>query len=235
MLKPKINHAWNLTETEAVALQRELAKKVVMVDELPDEVKIVAGIDVAYDKTSDRLIAAVVLLDAETQEVIERVVVSDEVQFEYIPGLFSFREMPPVVKALEQISQVPDLIVCDCQGVAHPRRFGFACHLGILFDIPTIGCGKTRLTGEFGEVEMERGCFAPLVSEDEVIGSVLRTQTNVKPIYVSVGHKVSLETAREWVLRLASKYRLPETTRQADHEANMALKHGAELGHYVSD
>ncbi len=214
-MKPIIEHPWDINETEALKLQQELAAKVVKIDQM-HEIKLVAGVDVAYLKGSDKLVAAVVILDAETLEVVETSMVEDKEQFPYIPGLFSFRELPPLVKAFAKLHNTPDLVVCDGQGYAHPRRFGLACHLGVIFDIPTIGCGKTRLLGEHKQPDATRGATTPLVDHDEVVGSVLRTQTGINPIYVSIGHRISLATACDWVLKLSPKYRLPETTRQAD-------------------
>jgi deoxyribonuclease V len=171
---------------------------------------------VAYAKSSESTVAAVVILDVDTLQVIESISVVDQVQFPYIPGLFSFRELPPLIKAFAQLNHSPDLIVCDGQGYAHPRRFGLACHLGVLFDLPTIGCGKTKLLGEHRQPDTERGAHVPLCDDGEVIGSVLRTQSGINPIYISIGHRISLVTARQWILKLAPKYRLPETTRKAD-------------------
>lgn len=144
---PAIDHPWQLTEVEATDLQLQLAKQVIKTNQL-DTINTIAGVDVAYDKHSDKLVAAVVVLDANTLEVIETASAKDVEQFPYIPGLFSFRELPPLIKAFEQLTHKIDLIVCDGQGYAHPRRFGLACHLGLLFDTPTIGCGKTKLLGE---------------------------------------------------------------------------------------
>ncbi|GAA0137079.1 endonuclease V [Paenibacillus sp. YSY-4.3] len=222
-MEPKDMHSWNLSEEEAVQLQQELARQVIAEDQLADVIY-VAGVDVAYSKHSDKLIAAVVILEAESLKVAESVVVEDHVQFPYIPGLFSFRELPPVIKAFQQIKTPPQLIVCDGQGLAHPRRFGLASHLGVLFDLPTIGCGKTRLLGEFEEPDLDRESFASLMDRGEVIGSVLRTQDGTKPIFVSVGHKTSLATSCNWILKLAPRYRLPETTRQADQLVNRVLE-----------
>ncbi len=154
---------------------------------------------------------------------MESVVVEDSDQFPYIPGLFSFRELPPIVKAFKQIKTSPQLVVCDGQGVAHPRRFGLASHLGVMFDIPTIGCGKTRLWGDFKEPSQERGACSLLVDQEEIIGGVLRIQESIKPLFVSVGHRISLETACNWILKLCPQYRLPETTRQADQLVRKAL------------
>ncbi len=214
-MQPVINHPWNITEEEALQLQKELATKVITKDQ-PNEVKLVAGVDVAYSKENDRLIAAVVILDADTLEVIETATVKDKEQFPYIPGLFSFRELPSLIKAFAKLNHTPDLVVCDGQGYAHPRRFGLACHLGVIFDVPAIGCGKNRLLGEHSDLDSKRGSIAPLIDNGEVVGNVLRTQTDINPIYVSIGHRISLTTASEWVVKLSPMYRLPETTRQSD-------------------
>ncbi|WP_330960844.1 deoxyribonuclease V [Photobacterium sp. 53610] len=222
-MEPIFNHPWALSQEEALNLQQELAAKVVKTDQV-NKVKLVAGVDVAYQKDSDRLVASVVVLDAETLEVIETATAIDKEQFPYIPGLFSFRELPPLIKAFEKVKHLPDLIVCDGQGYAHPRRFGLACHLGVIFDVPTIGCGKTRLLGEHTEPDKNRGATAPLIDNGETIGSVLRTQDFINPIYVSIGHRVSLATACEWILKLSPKYRLPETTRKADQLVNATIK-----------
>lgn len=222
-MHPSITHSWDLSESEATRLQRVLASKVTTHDEFA-EIGFVAGADVAYAKESETLVSAVVVLDAATLEIVETVTAEDIAQFPYIPGLFSFRELPALAKALARIQQKPDLVVCDGQGIAHPRRFGLASHLGVLFDVPTIGCGKTRLVGKHQEPGKERGASEPLIDRGEVVGRVLRTQTGVKPVYVSVGHRISLKTACDWILKLSPKYRLPETTRQADHAVRMALK-----------
>ncbi|MNW27244.1 Endonuclease V [compost metagenome] len=214
-LEPKFNHPWDVNEAQSIEIQQELAKKVIQADQL-SEINYIAGVDVAYHKSSDQLVAAVVILEKDSLKCIETSVIEDTAQFEYIPGLFSFRELPPIIKAFEKIQHTPQLIVCDGQGVAHPRRCGLASHLGILFDVPTIGCGKTRLLGEYSEPDIWRGSAAPLIDNHEVIGNVLRTQDKVNPVFVSVGHRISLDTACQWILDLAPKYRLPETTRQAD-------------------
>lgn len=221
-MQPVINHAWDISESEALQLQQELATKVVKEDHF-DNIQLVAGVDVAYAKESDKLVAAAVVLNADTLEVVEIATAEDTARFPYIPGLFSFRELPSLIKAFAKLKNTPDLVVCDGQGYAHPRRFGLACHLGLIFDVPTIGCGKTRLLGDHQEPDTERGAVAPLIDNDEVIGNVLRTQTGINPIYVSVGHRCSLETACEWVLKLSPKFRLPETTRQADQEVKLQI------------
>lgn len=208
-------HNWNLSEQEAIALQQTLAAHVVQQDEL-GQINTVAGLDVAYSDDDKRVYAAVVVLDAESLKVVDRASVEECVSFPYIPGLFSFREIPPLLKALAGLQQMPDLLVCDGQGRAHPRRFGLASHLGYLLDVPSIGCGKTRLLGEEQAVAEARGSMGALVDNGEEIGRALRTQDGIKPLYVSVGHKISLNSACDWILKLAPKYRQPETTRQAD-------------------
>lgn len=200
---------------EAEAFQRAWAREVEAEDRL-GEVARVAGVDVAYEKGGDRVFAAVVVLDARTLAPVEQATHVARAAFPYVPGLFSFRELPPLVECFRALRQVPDLVVCDGQGRAHPRRFGLACHLGVLFDVPSIGCAKTRLVGEHAEPASVRGSEAALVDEGERVGTVLRTRDGVRPVIVSVGHRVSLATARDWVLRLTPRFRLPETTRAAD-------------------
>ncbi|MGD9247823.1 MAG: deoxyribonuclease V [Desulfobacteraceae bacterium] len=204
-------------------MQQELRVKVTMQDQFK-EIRLIAGVDVAYAKHSDTITAAVVIIDAESLTVIETVIAEDKAHFPYIPGLFSFRELPSLIKAFSKLQHKPDLVVCDGQGYAHPRRFGIASHLGVIFDLPTIGCAKSRLLGVHDEPHYKRGATQPLIDENEVIGNVLRTQNRINPIYVSVGHRISFRTACEWVLRLSPKYRLPETTRQADQAVRSALK-----------
>ncbi len=222
-MKPIFNHAWDIGEADAISIQQQLSLQVIIKDQLT-EINYIAGVDVAYAKHSDKMIATVVILDAQTLNVVESVTSEGTSQFPYIPGLFSFRELPALIEAFSKLEHTPDLVVCDGQGYAHPRRLGLACHLGVLFDVPSIGCGKTRLLGEYNEPEQQRGASAPLFDNKEVIGCVLRTQDNIKPLYISVGHRVSLETACEQVLKLTPKYRLPETTRQADQLVKIKLK-----------
>ncbi|MDP2571761.1 deoxyribonuclease V [Vibrio penaeicida] len=221
-MKPAIIHEWDISEAEALSLQKELSGKVTHTDDYK-EIRFIAGVDVAYSKKDDMLVAAVVILDSKTLEVVESSISEGSEQFPYIPGLFSFREIPPLIEAFEKLNIQPDLIVCDGQGYAHPRRFGLACHLGVIFNKPSIGCGKTRLIGTHGEVGIHRGEKTCLTEGHEIIGNVLRTQDHINPIYVSVGHRISLSSACDWVLKLCPKYRLPETTRQADQLVNKVL------------
>ncbi|MGH1349906.1 MAG: deoxyribonuclease V [Methyloligellaceae bacterium] len=222
-MKPALNLKWPDTEAQALDLQSELAPKVIREDTF-STIKYIAGVDVAYSSDENELYAAAVVLDAETLKTMETSVTKSRVTFPYIPGLFSFRELPPLMTALANLKTIADLIVCDGQGLAHPRHFGLACHLGLMFDTPAIGCGKTRLSGEHKMPAEERGSAAPLKDQGETVGSVLRTQNGVKPVYVSIGHKISLATACDWILKLSPKYRLPETTRAADQAVRAASK-----------
>lgn len=222
-MKPILSHSWHLSEVEALTLQGQLAAEVIKEDQLR-QVNLIAGVDVAYSKKSDRLVAAVVILNANTLKVIETATTEDRAQFPYVPGLLSFRELPPLIKVLAKLRHSPDLIICDGQGYAHPRRFGLACHLGVVFGIPTIGCGKTRLVGDHDELNEARGARVPLIDKGEVVGSVLRTQSHTNPVYISIGHRISLATACQYILKTSPEYRLPETTRQADQTVRSMLK-----------
>lgn len=218
-----------MTEQEAINIQQELKQQVILSDQLPATITLIAGVDVEYDKDSETIAGAFVLLDYNTLEVVEVATHCMEATFPYIPGLFSFREMPVLLKAWEKLTRKPDIIICDGQGRAHPRRFGLACHMGVILDKPTLGCGKTRLFGQFEPPAEERGAISPLLAEDdgEHIGNALRTQQGINPVFVSSGHKLSLETATSLVLKMTVDYRLPETTRKADHygrEAMLAYK-----------
>jgi len=207
-------------------LQDELRTRVVKQSKLPVEVKYIAGTDVAYDEESQRMIGAIVVLDAQSLSVIEKQSHEMEITFPYVPGLFSFREIPPIIEAYKKLTTKPDLIVCDGHGIAHPKGVGMATHLGLELVVPTIGCAKKRLLGSYDKEKtaIERGSRQSLIWEGEVIGVALRTQKDVKPMFVSIGHMVDLETAIEWVLKLCPEYRLPETTRQADQLVNQLMK-----------
>lgn len=220
-MQPVFEHPWDLDTPAARALQERLAARVERRDR-HGPLRRIAGVDVSYDKLSPVLFAAVVVIDAETLETVESAAVQAPAPFPYVPGYLSFRELPPLVAALGKLQQRPDLVVCDGQGIAHPRRFGLACHLGVLFDVPAVGCAKSRFVGRHRSPGLERGRYARLMApvpgepgSTEIIGSVLRTRSRVKPLYVSIGHRVSLATCRRVVLQLAPKLRQPETTRRA--------------------
>jgi len=217
-------HDWNLTPPQAIQLQKQLAHEVVAEDRFDAPVKTVAGIDLGYDAKNDMSRAVVVVLKFPELELVESAEAILPIQFPYVPGLLSFRETPVAIKALEKLNAAPDLILCDGQGLAHPRRFGIACHIGIIADVPTIGVAKSILVGKFENLGEERGSTAPLIHRNEQIGVALRTKDKVQPVYVSVGHLISLETAVNYVLQCTPKYRLPETTRLADKMASYRKK-----------
>ncbi|OOG23533.1 endonuclease V [Thioalkalivibrio denitrificans] len=220
-LKLRHVHPWDLSPAEARALQMRLAPRVVREDRL-GEIRRVAGVDVGFEEGGRITRAVVSVLSWPELAPLEDVVARSPTRFPYVPGLLSFRELPAVLEALEGLSALPDLLFCDGQGIAHPRRFGIAAHLGVLTDLPAIGVGKTRLIGTHEAVPEERGAWRALYDKEEVIGAVLRTRTRVKPVYVSVGHCLSLETAVELVLKAAPRYRLPEPIRRADRLASQS-------------
>ena len=207
-------HPWNVSPKEAIAIQKTLAENVRVEDDF-GEIKTVAGVDVGFEKDNTVTRAAVVVLDIETLEPVTSAVSRVPTTFPYVPGLLSFREIPAVLTAMKLLLIRPDLLLCDGQGIAHPRRLGIAAHLGMLLDIPSIGVAKSRLIGTHDELPKEKGASVPLMDKGEQIGIVLRTRTNVKPLYISPGHCVSIETARELVMKCVTRYRLPETTRLA--------------------
>jgi len=207
-------HSWNVTPAVASRIQDELRAEVIDRDRI-GRVRWVAGIDVGFEQGGRRTVAAVVVLSFPSLELVEHAVARRPTSFPYVPGLLSFREVPAILDALGSLSREPELLLCDGQGRAHPRRFGLACHLGVLTGTAAIGVAKTRLIGRHDPVEKERGSWKPLMDGDEIIGAALRTRCGANPLFISVGHKVSLPTALDFVLRCAPHYRLPETTRQA--------------------
>lgn len=202
-----------------MAVQRELCPRVVLTDRL-GPVRRVAGVDVGFEADGGVTRAAVAVLRYPELDVLETAIARRPTEFPYVPGLLSFRELPAVLEALAQLREPPDLLLCDGQGIAHPRRLGIASHLGLLVDIPSIGVAKTRLCGSHGEVPEPRGAWTPLRANGEIVGAVLRTRPNVKPLYISSGHRISLATALEYVMGCCTRYRLPETTRWAHRLAS---------------
>jgi deoxyribonuclease V len=196
-----------------VALQRRLAERV-EVTPLRGAPRLVAGLDAAFE--GERCIAGVVLWDLREQRVVEERVVVRPLRFPYVPGLLSFREAPALLAALRLLRSEPDVLVCDGHGLAHPRRFGIACHVGVLTGLPTVGCAKSRLVGTYVDPPRRRGASAPLVDAGLVIGSALRTQADAKPLFVSVGHRVDLRSSLRLVLACARDRRLAEPVRLAD-------------------
>lgn len=207
-----------ITVEEALALQERLRARVELSG--PTAFELVAGLDVQY--AGDDLTAAVVVFDGRGERV-DQASVRGRTEFPYVPGLFAFREVPALTAALEALSVTPDLLVCDGYGLAHPRRFGLACHLGVETGLPALGVGKTHFVGAYTEPGPERGAHAPITLDGDVVGRVLRTRPGVKPVFVSPGHRIDLDTACAQVLRLTPRYRLPEPIRAADHLA----RHGA--------
>ena len=223
-VKAKLRCRWAVTPAEARLIQLSLRDRVERRDRM-GEIRRVAGADVALDLAGGKAIAGVVVYSFPELREIERAWAEQPLRFPYIPGLLSFREMPAILAAFERVRNEPDLIFYDGHGYAHPRRFGIACHLGLVLDCPTVGCAKSRLIGRHGEPPAERGGWAPLEDKGERVGAVLRTRSGVKPIYVSVGHRVSLERAIEFVLAVSDGYRIPRPTRDADHFVG-AVKRG---------
>ncbi len=223
-MKIKFLHDWNLSPQQAIEIQKQLRYEVEMQNRFDEPIKNVAGIDLGYDVKNDTSRAVVVVLSFPELELLETSEARLPIQFPYVPGLLSFRETPVAIKALEKLKITPDVILCDGQGLAHPRRFGIACHIGILADVPTIGVAKSLLVGKFENLGEKRGSIAPLIHKNEQVGVALRTKNKVQPLFVSVGHRVGLETATDLVLQCALKYRLPETTRLADKLASYRKK-----------
>jgi deoxyribonuclease V len=215
-------HKWDLTPAEAMALQRELAPKVDL--RLPlalDDVESVAGVDVSMEKHGSIVFAAVVVLSWPDLEIIESATHVAEAAFPYVPGLLAFREIPPLLRCFGALQRSPSVVMVDGHGVAHPRGMGIATHLGLFLDIPTVGCAKTVLTGTYDEPGKRRGSISSLVDkEGNEIGRAVRTKDGVKPVFVSVGHKIDLASAVALALACSTIYRLPEPTRQAHILAN---------------
>ena len=208
-------HPWNVTPEEARGIQNSLRELVIRTDEF-GAIRTVAGMDLGFAKNLAR--ASVVVLSFPELELIDGVTVESAVQFPYIPGLLSFRETPPLLKAFDRLKTEPDLIIADGQGLAHPRRLGIACHLGLILDKPAIGCAKSRLAGKHDEPDREKGSYTYVRDKGEIIGAAVRTRRDTSVVYVSIGHRICLESAIRLTLRCCKKYRLPETTRFA-HKA----------------
>ncbi|MGC9454490.1 MAG: endonuclease V [Phycisphaerae bacterium] len=208
------HHDWDITPSEAIKLQKRLSH-LVRETPLTGQIRSVAGTDCAFLEGGRRIVATAVLCDAKSMEVIAAI---DEVlpcRFPYVPGLLTFREAPAVIAAVRKLPRRPDLLLCDGQGKAHPRGIGLASHVGLWLDIPTIGVAKSRLCGEHREPGARRRCRTQLKLDGRVIGAVVRTRTSVKPLFVSVGHRVTLEDAVRWTLRCTRGVRLPEPNRLA--------------------
>ena len=207
-------HRWPRSTKSAIALQLKLAPQVRLLP-IRSDVRILAGADVAFSRDGADVIAGVVVWDLQTHAVMEQHIARVPCRFPYVPGLLSFREVPGVVAAFRKLRTLPDAVLCDGQGLAHPRRIGLTCHIGLWLGIPTVGCAKSRLLGEFDEPSLQRGGATPLWHKGEQVGVVLRTQDGVKPLFVSPGHLCNHASAVRLTLAAATKYRLPEPTRLA--------------------
>lgn len=207
-------HSWDLTPKEAIALQKGLASQVVL-KPLPKRITLVAGVDVGYSRRHNTAVAALATYTFPGLGFRELVQFHDEIYYPYVPGLLSFRELPLLLKTFQLLEEQPDVVLCDGQGIAHPRRLGLASHLGLWLDLPTVGCAKTRLVGTHRSVGPQKGQYRSLFYHNERVGVVLRTRTNVKPLYVSPGHLADVQSSQKLVMRCCLKYRLPEPIRQA--------------------
>jgi len=216
-------HEWRVTTARARQIQLELAPRVSREGTVVNP-RFIAGADVSVSRWARTGTAALVVLSYPALELAEVQVVSGNIDFPYVPGLLTFREAPLVLAAFEKLRVTPDLLIVDGQGFAHPRRIGLASHLGLCLGIPVIGCAKSRLSGEYVEPDFERSSFSPLVDAGEVIGAAVRTRSGVKPVFVSVGHKISLEDSIRWVLACCRGYRIPEPTRLAHQAAGGFLR-----------
>ena len=223
VFKPlKNHHTWNLAPKEAIALQKHLACKIIRKSGIViEDISTVAGVDTHYHQ--GLAAAAVVVVRLGDLTTIDQATAVRKICFPYIPGLFTFREGPAILAALSRLAAAPDLLMFDGQGIAHPRRCGLASHIGLLLDIPAVGCAKTRLSGRYEAPHTIKGSYAYLTEGDETIGAVVRTRSKVKPLFVSIGHRISMHDSIKMVLRCCTRYRLPETTRRADKLARSRL------------
>jgi deoxyribonuclease V len=214
-------HPWNLEYSEAIELQRRLSEQLVL--EAPEmDIRLIAGADVSYSKGSNLFFSSVVVLEMPGMKVVELANAEGKVDFPYIPGLLSFREAPILIKAFEKIENIPEVVIFDGQGTAHPRGLGLASHMGLILNLPSIGCAKKNLVGDYGPVGSEVGENTSITFKDKSIGAVLRTKRNVKPVFVSPGHRMDIPSAVDIVMKTCRGYKLPEPTRQAHIAVNKA-------------
>lgn len=224
MKVPRAPHRWSVSPRQAVGIQRALAE-CVRVERLAGPVRVVVGADMAFTPDGGTCIAGVVAWDVERRAVIETALARRAARFPYVPGLLSFREAPAVLTALRKLSVEPDVLMLDGQGLAHPRRFGLACHVGLCADRPSVGCAKSRLCGEYVEPGPRRGEISDLMHDEQCVGAVLRSRDGVRPLFVSVGHRITLADAVRVVLDCGAGLRVPEPTRLAHHLVTRAA-HG---------
>ena len=216
MMKISSFHSWDVSPKEAVQIQKQIREKIITYGKTKS-VRLVAGADVAYDKKSNTTYAGVVVLRLKDLTIVETCIASCPISFPYIPGLLSFREVPALVQALEKVQKAPDVLFIDGHGISHPRSVGIASHIGLLIDRPVIGCAKSLLIGDYQEPDLPRGSQSHLFNKNsDIIGAVVRTRDKVRPVFISIGHRIDLEEAINLTLRCGKGYRIPEPTRQAD-------------------
>lgn len=215
----ELQHRWDVSPEEAVVIQQQLRKRVVIEDDF-EPLEYVAGVDIGFEQDGTITRAAIAVLRLADLELHDYALARKPTTFPYIPGFLSFREIPAALDALAQLKTPPDILLCDGQGIAHPRRLGIASHLGVLTNIPSVGVAKSLLVGHFGPLADERGAWEPMHDRGEVIGAALRTRAGTKPLYISSGHRISLQSAIDLVMRCTTRYRLPETTRWAHRLAS---------------
>ena len=225
-----MEHRWDVSTEEAKRIQVELRERLVPEPPPGFSPRLAGGADISFERFGDLGYAGVVVLDVESLETVEEATAVVELVFPYVPGFLSFRELPAIAAAWERLERKPDVLVFDGQGTAHPRRFGVACHGGVLLGVPSIGCAKSLLVGKHGPLGEERGATAEIVHRGETVGMAVRTRDRVKPVYVSPGHLMDLETAVDVVLRVAPRYREPETTRRSHRLVNEARRRAGEGG-----
>ena len=218
-IRLKHAHDWDVSPREAINIQKQLCRYVIQTDQF-GEINTVAGVDVGFEDGGRITRAAIVVLEFPSLELIETAVARQPTRFPYVPGLLSFRELPAVLAAMRKLQRPADIFLCDGQGYAHPRRLGIASHMGVITGLTTIGVGKSRLLGSHAAVADRRGAWAPLMDKDEIIGAVLRSRQGVKPIYISIGHRICLASAVRLVMACTTRYKLPETTRFAHKYAS---------------
>lgn len=224
-------HRWDISPGKAIQLQKQLKDRIAVIDDF-EAIRTVAGADIAFTKGEDLGFAGVIVYKYPELKELERVSASAPLNFPYIPGLLSFREAPLLLKAFSRLKERPDAVLFDGQGIAHPRRIGIASHMGLWLDIPAIGCAKSRLVGEYSEPGRMAGSCSALYDGPEKIGAVVRTRTDTRPIFVSPGHKISIESAVEIVLNCTDGYRIPKPTREADRYVKLiteVVKNGTNI------
>lgn len=223
MHNDKLHQPWSLSPKEAIAFQNKWRHKVA-IEKLSRPIRYIGGADISFNKFSNKVYAGIIVLNYKTLEEVHRSELVDETTFPYIPGLLSFRECPSLLNVWQNLRIKPDVLIMDGQGLAHPRRFGIACHFGVITDTPTIGCAKSILVGKHAVLANKKGATAELMDNKEKIGTALRSRDNVKPVFVSPGHKISFEDCYKIIMHCTSKYRIPEPTRKAHIMVNKLRK-----------